>query len=1407
MKRGRVDTGSSHESRGGRSDSHRPAVGLREISGSSANLRRMDFLRPLGLPTTPAPRLQKSCAPAPPADPVDTAQVRGPAPFRPAADAALAVSAAVRSGVAGAGGPVLERELQALQLPLLKTKWLRLPFTDRHKIVSAEEAAEFLNEGKGQRVHVDLGSGPRPLASPDDLAALLHLRDLSTDRSAPAEARLLKPFAVAGEKAEPLNAYDGYLRLKAHEPVALLHEGVPMLKGADTAAMQAGLPAAARGVDALVARAVQQGVPAMVPLFRHVVTVIGEDPEALARVLPDMAIPHQDAALFQSTCVEMLKAGLPPAEVAARQEVVAGPGYAARLAFLKPFGLTSPDTPIAVLQAAEDAVRALIAANLSEAEARAAAEAVRGAVERARRKDLAEMLGKLASGGLAHLDEFRGLVGDDLARASFDRAVRNGRGVARSFGEVGGLTDALHRSGMTWMGEPVYAAYEDLLSSGDVASGAAFLRDLVLHRIAGDEARDTLAMVKQPVGGTTFDDRASDFRSLGLLEGTLANSSLRTEAWRGFTKDMQAGLPREEARARIAGLAEALQASGCTYSGYLAPVIGAYADHGAGRSDGADALAFLADLAGRKVHGTEAAEALEALDQPAGRLTLAQRAKVFGDLDLAGRESQVRLAVWAAVRAEIDGGATPEAAAARVQRLDRACQARELTYRGYLAPLFRAWADTCAGSPESDVAVDFLAGLVSRGIHGDDAATVLEEVARPVRSLGLAQRVQEFAALKLWDEGPLGDPRTRVAVWSAFRRDVDGGAAPVEARARVERLAASFVGVTDYHGCLTPVFRAWQDGGAGSADSDAAVAFLAELVAKGIHGADAEKAMAELAQPAGSLTLAERGRRFHDLGLSSNPTLNQGAVRPAVWSAFRADVAAGASPDAAGARLDRLAAALTASQVTYHSYVCAVFEAYRDHSAGTAEADTGLQFLVDVTGKGLRGTDASSALERVVQPAGSLTMAERVQAFHDLGLASEGPLNDSKVRPAVFEAFRTDVAGGADAAVARTRLGRLAEAYAKAEMTYNAYLAEGFATYGRHFAGTADAEVGLQLVALLASRSVHGSDAAALAAEVAQPAGPLTLAERVQALQDLKLLGQDKLSQSKLRTAVYAAFRTDVAGGSAPAAARSRVERLAKALEEVTYEGYLTPVFRAWTTCFAGTPETDGGVAVLEELTKAGIHGEEAAALAAGLAVPFAGLSLGDRLGHLKRLAFEGPEALRAHGVRGAAYEMFRREASGGLLPLAEAEARVHGLTRALEKAGVTYGPTLQAFLKSYTDTLAGEPVIGTRWPIRWLEKGVPQSEILESMELVKRDLVPLLARADTEVVSAVNTLLSRPPRMPWPDEVRSLKSTLEILLGARRGREDAGSIGEEVGEIVIGEIRLPRNSSHSGNLSGGAIR
>lgn len=132
---------------------------------------------------------------------------------------------------------------------------------------------------------------------------------------------------------------------------------------------------------------------------------------------------------------------------------------------------------------------------------------------------------------------------------------------------------------------------------------------------------------------------------------------------------------------------------------------------------------------------------------------------------------------------DLAGGATPEAASARLRRLDEALHVRIRPFDWQTGPVFETWRDLFAGTPEAEAGVGLLVALAERRVLGEEAAGLARAVVGTTSTLGLQERTGLLGRV-LDALGPDAVEEGGQAAWSLLRARLEAGQAPAEAAAR-----------------------------------------------------------------------------------------------------------------------------------------------------------------------------------------------------------------------------------------------------------------------------------------------------------------------------------------------------------------------------------------------------------------------------------------------------------------------------------------------------------------------------------------------------------------------------------------------------------------------------------------------
>lgn len=140
------------------------------------------------------------------------------------------VTRAVATSAAGPLAPTLSEQLENLPVKFFKRKWIRWPWSDPHKELSAAQAAEHF-QGDRSRLRVDYGDGIKPLRGEQQLAVLEAQIQGHTSRPLEASTRWVvekeSRDAAGGDLLKP---YDAILQLHNDGPIVAWEEGRPLLR-------------------------------------------------------------------------------------------------------------------------------------------------------------------------------------------------------------------------------------------------------------------------------------------------------------------------------------------------------------------------------------------------------------------------------------------------------------------------------------------------------------------------------------------------------------------------------------------------------------------------------------------------------------------------------------------------------------------------------------------------------------------------------------------------------------------------------------------------------------------------------------------------------------------------------------------------------------------------------------------------------------------------------------------------------------------------------------------------------------------------------------------------------------------------------------------------------------------------
>lgn len=488
--------------------------------------------------------------------------------------------------------------------------------------------------------------------------------------------------------------------------------------------------------------------------------------------------------------------------------------------------------------------------------------------------------------------------------------------------------------------------------------------------------------------------------------------------------------PPHQAFLELHRLAEALHEQGATWQGYTRPIFRAYAR----LQPRGESLELLHQLIGHKILGEEAARTLKIVLQAVGNLSLEQRKAILRELTMTGHavldQSNVRLEAYAAWAAEVQAGATPEEALARVREVGDALQQSKQTWHGYVGPVLRAQARHAAGS---DQARAFLCEMVGGGVVGPTALASLGKVMAPCSATTVEERMQAYRDVAM-TEGPLAG--CREVVIEAWRVDVEAGTSPARATERLQAVGATLEQhKVTWYGSVSPVLEAHARHLAGGKDP----AFLRELIVQGVVGDDLFGVLDQVLPDLAGTTLEQRQQAYRQL--AGREPLSQPGARQACMAAWRAEIQAGTSPSDASSRLERLADSMKQGKVTWNGYVSAVLDSYAETLAGGPELDPARALAGRLLASGQAGTEVAVVLGAVVEPAARLTLPERVQEFERLCLVPEHPFNQNGVREPAFRALASALEAGVPLEEARTHLLELARVASEKKITWSGYLA------------------------------------------------------------------------------------------------------------------------------------------------------------------------------------------------------------------------------------------------------------------------------------------------------------------------------------------------------------------------------
>ncbi|MGE0491411.1 MAG: hypothetical protein AB7S38_19535 [Vulcanimicrobiota bacterium] len=939
---------------------------------------------------------------------------QGPSPIAPAP-----LAQAVVAAVSGPAGPVLADELSRLPCSFWHKKAFHWPWTDAHKPVSHQEAADALNRGD-ERLRVELEGRKVPLSSSQDLAVLEVSLTGESARALPPTAALMAGHQLLDlESGRNLPLYEAYQQAQAHRPVVAFEDGFPLArlggttppKTRDRSEFERNLrenpaEAAAQLVEALTTDLGRMDEARLYPLpspLRRVVEgmigelepkdmpprlrLLGERPHKAARALEPLGLyaPKADLSLLQGARAAL--ACLEGEKPEAMAEVIKLGGQ--RAEFYQRFA----KDPLAACQSAVPGQEARVAELFQTSSLEKAVEAT-------------NLLGQLKS--TACLDRGAAPLAERLEALATASRMDNpepyydlyvsllhaGNSSAEARSSLDQLITALlsGRDSSSWdFEENVAAPAREFVTSSLAAPQLAEARDLYCQELAA--GRGALVSILLPqVGSTTLSERIEMMREL-------RKSPFSEQYYELATGELRNGSSLEQARQRTEEFATAAESARQHQDDYthweytLASPYRFYRDNLLAPGREPARQLFLELLANKQ----EATSIGHVLPEVPG-LDLQQRIEVFGQLQK-GRFPQQMYDLLIADTAQ---GSTLDQARARLDEFSRAAESSrqyddDYTHWEYtLASPYRFYKDNLL-APGREPARQLFLELLAHKQEATSVGHVLPEVP----GLDLTQRIEVF--------GQLQKGRLPQQMYDLLTADMAQGSTLDQARARLEEFNRAAEASRQYEDdythweyTLSSPYRFYKDNLLAPGREPARQLFLELLASK-----QEANSVGHVLPEVPGLDLQQRIEVFGQL--------QKGRFPQQMYDLLTADMAQGSTLDQARARLDQFNRAAEASRqydddYTHWEYtLSSPYRFYKDNLLAPGREPARQLFLELLASK-----QEANSVGHVLPEVPGLDLQQRIEVF--------GQLQKGKFPQQMYDLLTADMAQGSTLDQARARL-------------------------------------------------------------------------------------------------------------------------------------------------------------------------------------------------------------------------------------------------------------------------------------------------------------------------------------------------------------------------------------------------
>lgn len=533
----------------------------------------------------------------------------------------------------------------------------------------------------------------------------------------------------------------------------------------------------------------------------------------------------------------------------------------------------------------------------------------------------------------------------------------------------------------------------------------------------------------------------------------------------------------------------------------------------------------------------------------------------------------------------------------------------------------------------------------------------------------------------------------------------------------------------------------------------------------------ARQAAEQVLAPCGSLSLPERVEAFRELSQKKYAPFNESYQQSATFKTFRAEVEAGATPREAYGRLAQLASQVNQAGLSYRSEIASVLASFGQFAAGPAAA-TARQRAEYLLKKGIGGAEFSTALEQVHE-AGA-----QAWDFYQTVLLEHKILNQAGVRSRVFDAYVAQREAGSDDATARSRIDRVAQAFATRSSHYRSDVSEAFASFARELAGDERLEPARDLFDQMIREGVGATVRTQVTKLCLEPVANLTLDQKVTAARQLFANPQELYHHDYVRAELLDCAWTEVRAGNPLETTLARLDRLAQPGQwKNAYD--LRAALQAYQRYLSGGEELQPVRDFLPELRDAGVRRQEAIEATAQLNA--------DNLEEYRRLVLANPK-FNQDGLRAHVFEAYRQERAGGV-DAGEAERRMHGLLKAHEEAGYGRRYDLQESFRLYHQFALGSPSLRdfltdlpargvirseARGAVNWVARGHSQLDerIRLYQQVFSKDGFLNQNNLRSATLKAIDARLERQPQAALVQDLKALEQAMkEGKLNSRQAR------------------------------------